>query len=168
VSRRQRIFFAVSRDHHQPVKQRQRMNAHPAPLTGSHLAWTHAGKHQPGGSLDFGKLVNHYDAGRIAHAPEFVHRAADRLQIAASARRMEIGAGTGQLTGALLAAGGELVAVEPSGPMAERLRLNRAADVVARRLQIVTQPFETLKSAHSLSLLAPSLSKRATPRPSGP
>lgn len=96
-------------------------------------------------ALDFGKLVDHYDAGRIPHNPLFVQRTADRLQIAVSARRMEIGAGTGQLTSALLAAGGELVAIEPSGPMAERLRLNRAADVMTGRLQTLTQPFETLQ-----------------------
>jgi len=82
-------------------------------------------------------------SGRIAHAPEFVYRTADRLRMAVSARRLEIGAGTGQLTGALLAAGGELVVVEPSGPMAERLRLNRAADVVISWVLICPGPADS-------------------------
>jgi 16S rRNA A1518/A1519 N6-dimethyltransferase RsmA/KsgA/DIM1 with predicted DNA glycosylase/AP lyase activity len=86
--------------------------------------------------LDFGRLVDHYDAGRVPHNPLFVQRTADRLQVAVSARRLQVGAGTCQLTGALLAAGGDLVAVEPSGPMAERLWLNRAADVKTGRLQL--------------------------------
>lgn len=97
--------------------------------------------------MDFGRLVDHYDAGRVPHNPLFVQRTADRLQVAVSARRLEVGAGTGQLTGALLAAGGDLVAVEPSGPMAERLWLNRAADVKTGRLQVLTRPFETLEPA---------------------
>ena len=98
-------------------------------------------------ALDFGKLVDHYDGGRLVHAPEFVQRTAARLGTPATARRLEIGAGTGQLTSALLAAGGELVAVEPSAPMAERLRHNRAAHVASGQLRICVQPFETLPPA---------------------
>jgi hypothetical protein len=98
-------------------------------------------------ALDFGKLVDHYDAGRISCPPDFVHQVARRLGIPAGARRLEVGAGTGQLTSALLAAGGEVVAVEPSGPMADRLRQNRGSDVAAGRLRICAQPFETLRAA---------------------
>jgi SAM-dependent methyltransferase len=98
-------------------------------------------------ALDFGKLVDHYDAGRAVYGPEFVYRTAGRLGIAAQARRMEVGAGTGQLTTALLAAGGQVVAVEPSAPMAERLQRNCAGEVAAGRLRICRQPFETLQPA---------------------
>ena len=102
-------------------------------------------------ALDFGKLVDHYDGGRLVHAGV---RAAhgSSLGTPATARRLEIGAGTGQLASALLAAGGELVAVEPSAPMAERLRHNRAADVASGQLRICVQPFETLPPASSRSL----------------
>jgi hypothetical protein len=52
-------------------------------------------------ALDFGKLVDHYDAGRVAQTPEFVYQTTARLGTAASTRRLEVGAGTGQLTSPL-------------------------------------------------------------------
>jgi SAM-dependent methyltransferase len=96
-------------------------------------------------ALDFGKLVDHYDAGRVAQTPEFVYQTTARLGTAASTRRLEVGAGTGQLTSALLVVGGDVVAVEPAQPLAERLRRNYPSDVASGRLQIRTQMFETLR-----------------------
>lgn len=96
-------------------------------------------------ALEFGKLVDHYDAGRVPQTLEFVQGTTARLGAAVSARRLEVGAGTGQLTGSLLAAGGEVVAVEPALPLAERLKRNYRHDVDAGRLRILTQLFETLE-----------------------
>jgi SAM-dependent methyltransferase len=98
-------------------------------------------------ALDFGKLADHYDAGRVAQTPEFVRQATARLGISASTRLLEVGAGTGQLTGTLLAAGGDVVAVEPAQPLAERLKRNYASYVASGRLRICTQLFETLRPA---------------------
>lgn len=101
-------------------------------------------------ALAFGQLVEHYDAGRIALPPEFVGQTLARLGIAASAGpgpRLEVGAGTGQLTAALLAGGARVVAVEPSEPMADRLRQNLAASVASGQLSVRCQPFESLDPA---------------------
>lgn len=75
---------------------------------------------------------NHHDTGRIPQSLEFVQRTTARLGAAAGARRLEVGAGTGQLTGSLLAAGGELVAVEPALPLAECLERNYRRDAGGR------------------------------------
>jgi len=113
-------------------------------------------------ALSFGQLVDHYDAGRIAHAPEFVGQTLARLGVSArgasdvagttglagtTGPRLEVGAGTGQLTAALLAGGAEVVAAEPSEPMADRLRQNLAGSVAAGLLSVRCQPFESLEPA---------------------
>jgi hypothetical protein len=72
-------------------------------------------------ALAFGHLVDHHDAGRIALPPEFVGQTLARLGVAgsdAAGPRLEVGAGTGQLTAALLAGGrerGEHAARQPGG-----------------------------------------------------
>jgi SAM-dependent methyltransferase len=102
-------------------------------------------------ALTFGQLVEHYDAGRSAHLPEFVGETLARLGVRAAvgtgAPRLEVGAGTGQLTAALLADGSAVVAIEPCEPMADRLRQNLAASVSAGRLDVRCQPFESLEPA---------------------
>jgi SAM-dependent methyltransferase len=101
-------------------------------------------------ALAFGQLVDHYDAGRIALPPEVVGQTLARLSVAgsdAAGPRLEVGAGTGQLTAALLAAGGRVVAVEPSVPMADRLRQNLAESLASGQLSVRCQPFETLDPA---------------------
>jgi SAM-dependent methyltransferase len=100
--------------------------------------------------LAFGQLVDHYDAGRLALPPEFVGQTLARLGIPASGAgspRLEVGAGTGQLTAALLADDARVVAVEPSAPTAERLRQNLAASLAAGRLSVRCQSFESLDPA---------------------
>jgi SAM-dependent methyltransferase len=125
-------------------------------------------------ALAFGQLVDHYDSGRFAHAPEFVGQTLARLGASAGGRtnlagptdlagtatvastaaaagtvgpRLEVGAGTGQLTAALLADGAEVVAIEPSEPMADRLSQNLAGSVAAGQLSVRCQPFESLEAA---------------------
>ena len=101
-------------------------------------------------ALAFGQLADHYDAGRIAIPPEFVGQTLARLGVsplAAAGPRLEVGAGTGQLTAALLADGASVVAVEPSEPMADRLRQNLAGTVDSGLLSVRCQPFESLDPA---------------------
>jgi SAM-dependent methyltransferase len=98
-------------------------------------------------ALDFGELADHYDAGRIAQTPQYVSRTVARLGTSASGRLLEVGAGTGQLTGALLAAGSDVVAVEPAQRLAERLEQNYRSYGASGQLRICTQLFETLQPA---------------------
>jgi SAM-dependent methyltransferase len=64
---------------------------------------------------------------------------ASRCGLAAGTRVLEIGAGTGLATGPLLAAGAEVVAVEPG----ENLAAVLAADFGGERLEICISDFET-------------------------
>lgn len=57
-----------------------------------------------------------YDAGRPRYWPGVAELLLEQLGLAAGAPVLELGAGTGQLSGALLAAGLALTAVEPLGP----------------------------------------------------
>ena len=94
-------------------------------------------------------------------------------------RQLEVGAGTGQLTAALVRLG-PTVALEPSPPMAERLSDNLAAEIAAGRLQVgsgrssrstrVTGRSTTSGAAMlgtGSSLLSPILSRRALLTASG-
>jgi len=58
-----------------------------------------------------------YDSGRAAFPPELVAA----LGLPPGGRVLDLGAGTGLLTGALVQAGHDVVAVEPMPPMRERL-----------------------------------------------
>ncbi len=76
-----------------------------------------------------------YDAGRPRYDVRVAEELIARLELAPAAPVLELGAGTGQLSDALLAAGLDLTAVEPLGPTrdmlcaaigAERVREGRA------------------------------------------
>src|SRR6185437_12012005 len=98
-------------------------------------------------ALDFGLLADHYDAGRVGQSADYVVQTTARLGTTAAGRLLEVGAGTGQLTGALLAAGGDVVAVEPAQPLADRLARRCASFLASGQLRIRTQLFETLQPA---------------------
>lgn len=79
-----------------------------------------------------------YDAGRPRYEAPVVAELADRLELRPGAPVLELGAGTGQLSEALLGAGLDLVAVEPLAPTrrlleaaigAERVRAGRAEQI---------------------------------------
>ena len=63
-----------------------------------------------------------YDAGRPRYDARVVALLVEALELGRGAPVLELGAGTGQLSGALLAAGLDLTAVEPLGPTRELLR----------------------------------------------
>lgn len=102
-------------------------------------------------ALAFGELVDHYDAGRPRLPIEFVHDVAERSGLSEVDQALEVGAGTGQLTDALLANGFRVTALEPSGPMAERLVHRRQPDVDAGRLTVSQLRFEEFASQHKPS-----------------
>jgi SAM-dependent methyltransferase len=62
-----------------------------------------------------------YDAGRPRYGRAVVSLLVEQLELAPGAPVLELGAGTGQLSRALLDAGLELTAVEPLGPTRELL-----------------------------------------------
>lgn len=87
-------------------------------------------------ALVFGELVDHYEAGHPRLPAGFPVEVMARLGRQAGARQLEVGAGTGQLTGALLAGAGQVVALEPSAAMADRLRTAYAGEVASGRLVV--------------------------------
>lgn len=78
----------------------------------------------------FAAVADSYDRGRPDYSPAAVGALADELGLRAGARVLDLAAGTGKLTRALLAAGLDVVAVEPH----ERLRELLARHVGAERV----------------------------------
>lgn len=95
-------------------------------------------------ALAFGELIDHYDAGRPRVPVEFVARIMCRCALARPDRVLEVGSGSGQLTGALLTTGARLVALEPSAPMASRLRGHHQDAIDSGQLTVVEDRFEQL------------------------
>jgi SAM-dependent methyltransferase len=73
-------------------------------------------------SRSFETVAAEYERHRPEYPGEALRWAADRLGLAAGARVLDVGAGTGKLTRGLVALGLEVVAVEPGGPMLAQLR----------------------------------------------
>ena len=67
-------------------------------------------------------MADEYELGRPGYPPEVVAAVAERLGLPARARIADVGAGTGKLTRALIAAGHDVVAIEPLPGFRERLR----------------------------------------------
>jgi SAM-dependent methyltransferase len=78
----------------------------------------------------FGNVVDEYEDGRPNFPPAAVGTIAAELGLAPGARVLDLAAGTGKLTRALVAAGLDVVAVEPGEQMRERL----AASIGAERV----------------------------------
>ncbi len=78
----------------------------------------------------FADVTTAYERGRPEYAPAAVGALAAELGLDAGARVLDLAAGTGKLTRALLNAGFEVVAVEPQAP----LRAVLAASVGAERV----------------------------------
>ncbi|HTT87991.1 MAG TPA: class I SAM-dependent methyltransferase [Acidimicrobiales bacterium] len=94
----------------------------------------------------FGDLVEFYDRGRPKAPATYVEAALHRLRSGSPRRQLEVGAGTGQLTAALVRLA-PTVALEPSPPMAERLSDNLGPEVAAGRLQVWERTFESLDAS---------------------
>jgi ubiquinone/menaquinone biosynthesis C-methylase UbiE len=72
-------------------------------------------------AAQFASIADVYERGRPDYAPAVVGALAAELGIAPGASVLDLAAGTGELTRALLAAGLEVVAVEPQAELRERL-----------------------------------------------
>lgn len=65
----------------------------------------------------FGRGAGDYERGRPGYAPEAIDWLVEQLAIGPDARVVDLAAGTGKLTGALLPSGAQVIAVEPVGAM---------------------------------------------------
>jgi SAM-dependent methyltransferase len=79
----------------------------------------------------FASVAEIYERGRPEYAPAVVAALAAELGLAAGAPVLDLAAGTGKLTRALVDGGLDVVAVEPQAPLRERL----AATVGAERVR---------------------------------
>jgi SAM-dependent methyltransferase len=77
----------------------------------------------------FGSDAKGYDAGRPGYPAEVYDILASRCGLRAGASVVEIGAGTGQVTRRLIAAGAQVVVVEPDVNMAAHLAASFGSDV---------------------------------------
>ena len=73
-------------------------------------------------SRSFETVAADYERHRPEYPEEALRWAAGQLGLAPGARVLDVGAGTGKLTRGLVAAGFQIVAVEPGGAMVAQLR----------------------------------------------
>ncbi|HTZ85598.1 MAG TPA: methyltransferase domain-containing protein [Solirubrobacteraceae bacterium] len=81
-------------------------------------------------AVNFASIADVYERGRPDYPPAAIGALVAELGLALGARVLDLAAGTGKLTRALLTAGLDVVAVEPQGPLRETL----AAGVGAERV----------------------------------
>ncbi len=88
----------------------------------------------------FAEVSGEYERGRPEYAPAVVGALAAELGLAPGERVLDLGAGTGKLTRALLGAGFDVVAVEPQaalrGPLAASVGVERVLEGVAERIPL--------------------------------
>lgn len=116
--------------------------------------------------FDFDQVAEIYDRGRPAFDREFVTNLRLQIGLKSGDRVLEIGAGTGQLTGSLIRSGLQVVALEPGNHLAEVLRRKPWA---AQGLQVIEstfedfqfqEPFAAIFAANSFHWLDPQMSYR--------
>jgi SAM-dependent methyltransferase len=109
----------------------------------------------PDRRMSFNAAAGTYQRGRPPYPEAVFDLLASRCRLQPGARVLDIGAGTGQATGPLLAAGAHVVAVEPGASLATILAANHASD----RLEVTISDFETadLTGRFDLAVAATSL-----------
>jgi SAM-dependent methyltransferase len=85
-------------------------------------------------AANFASVADAYERGRPEYAPAVVGAASAELGLAPGATVLDLAAGTGKLTRALLAAGLDVVAVEPQAPLRETLSARVGAERVREGL----------------------------------
>jgi SAM-dependent methyltransferase len=78
----------------------------------------------------FAAVAGEYERGRPDYAPAVVGALAAELGLTRGSRVLDLAAGTGKLTRALVAAGLDVVAVEPQAPLRDALASNVGAERV--------------------------------------
>jgi SAM-dependent methyltransferase len=104
-------------------------------------------------SEHFGSVADAYERGRPEYPPAAVGALAAELGLAPGARVLDLGAGTGKLTRALLAAGLDVVAVEPQPELrallADAVGEGRTLDGVAEAIPLADGSVATVTAADS-------------------
>jgi ubiquinone/menaquinone biosynthesis C-methylase UbiE len=118
----------------------------------------------------FNEIADEYDRHRPAYPDVLVDRACEVAGLAPGARVLEIGCGTGQLTGSLLARGFRVTAVEPGEQLIARARdqLGGAGEVqfVNARLEEASLPrahYRAVFSASAIHWVDPDVSGGRSP-----
>jgi len=98
----------------------------------------------------FASVAENYERGRPEYAPAVIGALAAELGLARGARVLDLAAGTGKLTRALLAAELDVIAVEP-----------QAARALPRRFRFPTHPYRRSRSpTPSTGSITPRRSRR--------
>ena len=88
----------------------------------------------------FASVADAYERGRPEYAPAVIGAVAAELNVRPGDRVLDLAAGTGKLTRALLAFGLDVVAVEPQGPLrdklADRIGAERVRDGLAEAIPL--------------------------------
>jgi SAM-dependent methyltransferase len=91
-------------------------------------------------AAQFAEVAAAYERGRPEYAPAVVGAITAELRIPAGGRVLDLAAGTGKLTGALLGAGLDVIAVEPQAQLrdllASRVGAERVLDGVAEAIPL--------------------------------
>lgn len=99
--------------------------------------------------LAFGSVAQQYDRARPSYPPEVFDRVQQIAGVTAGDRVIEVGAGTGKATRALLQRGLRVTAVEPDAAMAELLERN----CTGTALEVVHSDFESYRSRGQVRLI---------------
>jgi SAM-dependent methyltransferase len=81
-------------------------------------------------AVRFAEIADAYERGRPDYAPAVIGAACAELRVQRGARVLDLAAGTGKLTRALLGAGLDVVAVEPQAPLRDVLAASVGGDRV--------------------------------------
>jgi SAM-dependent methyltransferase len=117
----------------------------------------------------FNEVADSYDRHRPPYPDALIDRACEMAELAPGAKVLEIGCGTGQLTGSLLARGLRVTAVEPGERLIARARARLAgageAQFVNSRLEdarVTRGDYQAVFSASAIHWVDPDLSWRRT------
>lgn len=122
--------------------------------------------------MHFDAQADNYRQARPPYPPDLWNTLAERGLLRAGTRVLDIGAGTGQATGPLIAAGAHVTAVEPGGRLAGLLAQSfPAAEVIVSRaedLDLDDSSFDLVVAATSihwmdLDILLPKLTRLLRP-----
>jgi ubiquinone/menaquinone biosynthesis C-methylase UbiE len=102
----------------------------------------------------FASVADAYERGRPEYPPAAIGALAAELGLAADARVLDLAAGTGKLTRALLAAGLDVVAVEPQGALREALAESvgeeRVLDGLAEQIPLADDSLDAVTVADAI------------------